>query len=74
MFKFISGSNVAYAQEDETVDDMVDVEEESNVLAEDELEDEAQTASADADTTILFTKPVISPLSTLGKTPFFNEF
>ncbi|XP_063985190.1 translocon-associated protein subunit alpha [Diachasmimorpha longicaudata] len=59
------GAHVAYAQEDETVDDMVDVEEESNVLIEDELEEEAQTASADADTTILFTKPVISPLSTL---------
>lgn len=59
------GAHVAYAQEDETVDDMVDVEEESNVLIEDEFEEEAQTASADADTTILFTKPVISPLSTL---------
>ncbi|XP_015119403.1 translocon-associated protein subunit alpha [Diachasma alloeum] len=59
------GANVAYAQEDETVDDMVDVEEESSVLTEDELEEEAQTASADADTTILFTKPVLSPLSSL---------
>jgi translocon-associated protein subunit alpha len=60
------GSNVAYAQEDEVVDDMVDVEEEASVLTEDELiEEEAQTASVDADTTILFTKPIVPPLASL---------
>lgn len=59
-------ANLAYAQEDETVDDMVDVDNEDvNVTTEDELEEEAQTASADADTTILFTKPVVTSLSSL---------
>lgn len=69
----IIGPNLAYAQEDETVDDMVDVDnEEVNVTTEDELEEEAQTASADADTTILFTKPVVSSLSSLGE--YFNIY
>ena len=56
-----------FAQEDETVDDIVDVEgEEASVQTEDEFEEETATASADADTTILFTKPVHTALSTLG--------
>ncbi|XP_034940821.1 translocon-associated protein subunit alpha [Chelonus insularis] len=62
-----NGANVAYAQEDEIVDDMIDVDtEETNVSAEDDVEEESQTASADAETTILFTKPVVAnPSSTL---------
>ncbi|XP_066584139.1 translocon-associated protein subunit alpha [Prorops nasuta] len=52
-----------FAQEDENIDDIVDVEgEENTVLTEDEHEEESTTASADADTTILFTKPVFSSL------------
>lgn len=60
-------SVVAYAQEDENIDDIVDIEGEDNsVITEDEPEDETTTASSDADTTILFTKPVYNGLSTLG--------
>ncbi|XP_043663631.1 translocon-associated protein subunit alpha isoform X1 [Vespula pensylvanica] len=60
------GSGVAYAQEDENIDDIVDVESEDNtVIADDELEEETVNASTDADTTILFTKPIHNALSTL---------
>ncbi|XP_043273749.1 translocon-associated protein subunit alpha [Venturia canescens] len=56
----------AYAQDEEIGDDINDVDgEEASVLSEDELEEETVTASADADTTILFTKPIHQALSTL---------
>lgn len=59
---------MAYAQEDDNIDDIVDVEgEDSTIITEEEVEEEATTnASADADTTILFTKPTHNTLSTLG--------
>jgi len=58
-------SFVVRAEDDDTNDD-VDVEAEENpVQAEEETEEEASTASTDAETTILFTKPIHSPLSTL---------
>lgn len=57
---------VAFAQDDENGDDIVDVDgEEASVLSEDDPEEETTTASVDADTTILFTKPVYQSLSTL---------
>lgn len=59
---------MAYAQEDDNIDDIVDVEgEENTVITEEEVEEEATiNASADADTTILFIKPIHNTLSTLG--------
>lgn len=63
---FIAG--VAFAQDDDVSDDINDVDgEEASVLSEDDPEEETVTASADADTTILFTKPIHQSLSTLGK-------
>lgn len=60
------GSGTVYAQEDENIDDIVDVEgEENTIITDDEPEEETTNASADADTTILFTKPVHNALSTL---------
>lgn len=45
----------------------MDIEGEDNsVITDEEPEDETTTASSDADTTILFTKPVYNGLSTLG--------
>lgn len=56
-----------YAEEDENVDDIVDVEgEEGNVITEEETEETKSNTSSDADTTILFTKPIHNSLSTLG--------
>lgn len=56
-----------YAQEDENIDDIVDVEgEEGSIVTDEETEEDPSTASADAATTILFTKPVHTTLSTLG--------
>lgn len=56
-----------YAQEDENIDDIVDVEgEEGTVITDEEVEEDTSNASADADTTILFTKPIHNALSTLG--------
>jgi len=56
-----------YAQEDENIDDIVDVEgEEGNIITDEETEEDTSNASSDADTTILFTKPVHNALSTLG--------
>lgn len=58
---------IVYAQEDENIDDIVDIEGEDNsIITDEEPEDEITTASSDADTTILFTKPVYNGLSTLG--------
>ncbi|KAH0956037.1 hypothetical protein HN011_010195 [Eciton burchellii] len=55
-----------YAQEDENIDDIVDVEgEEGNIITDEETEEDTSNASSDADTTILFTKPVHNALSTL---------
>lgn len=57
----------AYAQEEENIDDIVDVEgEEGNIIIDEETEEEINNVSTDADTTILFTKPVYNALSTLG--------
>ncbi|TGZ57460.1 translocon-associated protein subunit alpha [Temnothorax longispinosus] len=54
------------AQEDESIDDIVDVEgEEGSIITEEETEEDTSNASADADTTILFTKPIHNTLSTL---------
>lgn len=62
----VFSGNGVYAQEDENIDDIVDVEGEDNsVITDEEPEEEATTASADADTTILFTRPVHNELSTL---------
>ncbi|XP_020720539.2 translocon-associated protein subunit alpha [Bombus terrestris] len=59
-------TNKVYAQEDENIDDIVDIEGEDNsVITDEEPEDETITASSDADTIILFTKPVNNGLSTL---------
>ncbi|XP_015595345.1 translocon-associated protein subunit alpha [Cephus cinctus] len=61
---FDFGKTVAYAQEDEIIDDTVDVEsEEGTVITEDDIEEEASTASPDADTVILFTKPSFTTAS-----------
>lgn len=71
MFMFIFLGFV-YAQEDENIDDIVDVEgEEGSIITDEETEEDTNNASADADTTILFTKPVHNTLSTLG---MFIEF
>lgn len=59
-------STRAYALDDDNTDDMVDVEgEDSTVVTDEEIEEEVTTASADADTTILFTKPLRNSLATL---------
>lgn len=59
-------ANTVYAQEDENIDDIVDVEGEDNsVITDEEPEEETTTASADADTTVLFIRPVYNPLSML---------
>lgn len=56
-----------YAQEDENIDDIVDVEgEEGSIIPDEETEEDTSNASADADTTILFTRPIHNALSTLG--------
>lgn len=61
-----NGGYGVYAQEDESIDDMVDVEgEEGNVITDEETEEDTSNASADADTTILFTRPIHNALSTL---------
>ncbi|XP_076661408.1 signal sequence receptor subunit 1 l(1)G0320 [Halictus rubicundus] len=55
-----------YSQEDENIDDIVDVEGEDNsVITDEDSEEEPTTASSDADTTILFTRPIYNGLSTL---------
>ncbi|XP_012284993.1 translocon-associated protein subunit alpha [Orussus abietinus] len=60
------GINRVYAQEDELVDDIVDIEgEDGSVVSEDVIEEETVTSSKDADTIILFTKPIYNALSTL---------
>jgi len=64
----ISGSRmVAWAEDDDADDEIVDVEgeaDESAIIEEGGEEDEAQPrASPDADTTILFTRPVVSGAS-----------
>ncbi|KAL2725316.1 translocon-associated protein subunit alpha [Vespula squamosa] len=59
------GSDVAYAQEDEN-DDIVDVEGEDNtVIADEEVEEEITNFSLDADTIVLFIKPLYTALSPL---------
>ena len=66
VFIFILAAYV-YAQEDENIDDIVDVEgEESSIITDEETEEDSSNASVDADTTILFTKPIHNTLSTLG--------
>lgn len=61
-----TGGFTAYAQEEENIDDIVDVEgEEGNIIIDEETEEEINNVSTDADTTILFTKPVYNTLSTL---------
>lgn len=56
-----------YAQEDENIDDIVNVEgEEGSIVADEETEEDTSNASADADTTILFTRPIHSAASSLG--------
>jgi translocon-associated protein subunit alpha len=65
----ISGSLVAWAEDDDADDEIVDVEgegdgDESSVIEEGREEDAEQLrASPDADTTILFTRPVVSGTS-----------
>lgn len=64
----ISGSRlVAWAEDDDADDEIVDVEgeaDESAIIEEGGEDDEAQPrASPDADTTILFTRPVVSGAS-----------
>ena len=58
---------VAWAEEDDVDDEMVDVEgegDESSVTDEGIEEDGSQpSASPDADTTILFTKPIVTSTS-----------
>jgi translocon-associated protein subunit alpha len=62
---------VAWADDDDADDEIVDVEseaDESAVTEEGGEDDEAQpTASPDADTTILFTKPVSGTSGNLGR-------
>lgn len=67
IFFNLTGYSV-YAQEDENIDDIVDVEgEEGSIITEEESEEETTSnASADADTTIFFTKPIHNTLSNLG--------
>lgn len=66
IFNFIFIGYV-YAEEDENIDDIVDVEgEEGSIITDEETVEDTSNASADADTTILFTKPVYNMLSTLG--------
>ncbi|XP_012225210.1 translocon-associated protein subunit alpha [Linepithema humile] len=61
-----NGGYSVYAQEDENIDDIVDVEgEEGTIITDEEVEEDTSNASADADTTILFTKPIHNALSTL---------
>lgn len=58
--------NKVHAEEDESIDDIVDIEGEDNsVITDEEPEDETTTASSDADTVILFTKPAYNGLTTL---------
>ncbi|XP_057339139.1 translocon-associated protein subunit alpha [Microplitis mediator] len=57
---FCAGTQWAYAQEDDNADDTMVDSEETNILVEDELEEEFSTSSVDADTTILFIKPVVT--------------
>lgn len=63
----ISGSLLAWAEDDDVDDEIVDVEgegDESSVIEEGGEEDEEQPrASPHADTTILFTRPVVSGTS-----------
>lgn len=40
--------------------------EEGSIIADEETEEDTSNASADADTTILFTRPIHNALSTLG--------
>jgi len=64
----ISAANggYVYAQEDENIDDIVDIEgEEGSIITDEETEEDTSNASADADTTILFTKPIYNTMSTL---------
>jgi len=64
----ISAANggYVYAQEDENIDDIVDIEgEEGSIITDEETEEDTSNASADADTTILFTKPIHNTMSTL---------
>lgn len=62
---YVSGSRlVAWAEDDDADDEIVDVEgeaDESAIIEEGGEDDETQPrASPDADTTILFTRPVVS--------------
>ena len=58
---------MAYAQDEDAGDDLVDVEgEDSGIITEEEPEEETVTASSDVDTTILFIEPVHNSLNTLG--------
>jgi translocon-associated protein subunit alpha len=61
---------VAWAEDDDTDDEIVDVEgeaDESAIIEEGGEDDETQPrASPDADTTILFTRPVVSGVGASG--------
>lgn len=64
---YILGVGVAFAEEEDAGDDIVDIEgEDSGVLTEEEPEEDTVTASKDVDTTILFIEPAHNPLNTLG--------
>ncbi|XP_033215536.1 translocon-associated protein subunit alpha [Belonocnema kinseyi] len=66
IFTANGGSGFAYAQDEETADEMVDVEgEDGAVTTEEEPEEETVTASKDVDTTILFIEPIHNLLNTL---------
>ncbi|XP_051168581.1 translocon-associated protein subunit alpha isoform X2 [Leptopilina boulardi] len=66
IFTVNEGVGVAYAEEEDVGDDMVDVEgEDSGVVTEEESEEDTITASKDVDTTILFIEPAHNPLNTL---------
>ncbi|XP_012264908.1 translocon-associated protein subunit alpha [Athalia rosae] len=61
-----NGPLLAYGQEDEIVDDTVEIEgDDGSVVPDDEIEEDTTKASADAETVILFTKPVISSAANL---------
>ena len=65
---YFLGSGVAYAQEEDVGDELVDVEgEDGSIMTEEEPDEETVTSSSDVDTTILFLEPVHNSINALGK-------
>lgn len=61
-----NGGFLAYGQEDEIVDDAIDIEgEDGTIVTDEEIEEETTKASPDAETVILFTKPVVSSAASM---------